>query len=295
MNLINSHRAFASEIPILVIDDDSTDTEQISVLHDLADIDGIEVISTRSASHRHGGLYTNMNMALDIAHKRGCRFLNLLQDDMQIVRPVSEDILHVCSLLEATRDALQISLTFRKYLDVKNEPIPSDVPDLYMSQSLNAADTGVIHVARAKESGFVFQNSEREHSAKAKSLGLKNYVYRDPAVAFVPWPIFFRNRERISRRQTSLSHKGPRLISIRGMSPPEVSRLKNRDMGLLPYMEDWCRPQNGYWLAPYNYTSSLSDWGKRIIRSIINGKANRRLIPHVIWTTTSIQVPTKAE
>lgn len=288
-NLVNSHCAFAPEIPILVIDDDSTDPEQLHVLDDLLEVSGIEVISVRSADHRHGGLYPNMNMALNIAHERGFRFLNLLQDDMQIVRPVSEDLMYVCSLLEATKDALQISLTFRKYLDVKSEPQPAAIPDLYMSRTLQAADTGIIHVARAKERGFSFLWSEREHSALAKSLGLKNYVFRDPAISFVPWPIFFRNRQTITRRRITVNRETSDFISIRAMSSIEVIALKNRDVGILPYMEDWCRPNKRYWLAPYSYTNSFRDWGKRIIRSVIDGKWNARLVPHLIWSTTAVR------
>ncbi|WP_157132298.1 glycosyltransferase [Roseobacter sp. AzwK-3b] len=290
-NFVRSHQECAPEFNLLIIDDASTDPDQIKILDDFRKQDGIEVMTAYGASHRHGGLYQNMNEALAIAGRRGYQFMNLFQDDMQIVRPATDDILKACGILDMIKHGLHINLTFRKYLDVKNEPKICDVANVYRSQNLQVSDTGLIHVKRAISSGFIFQESERAHSALAVQLGFKGYVFRDPVCAFVPWPIFYRNKKKTKIAPLGTIRKTSNVKFIRTISPDEIISLKARDIKTLPYMEEWCRPANSYWLAPYNYTNSLRDWGKRIVRSAMDGKLNWRIIPHLISPSTPVQTP----
>lgn len=290
-NFVNSHLVHTPDISLLIIDDASDDHAQLSYLKSIQKKERIEVLYAEGRAHRHGGLYTNMNRAIDVAYAKGYCFINLLQDDMQLVRNATNDMIHACNILNNEERALQISMAFRKYLDVKTEPRTCEVPDVYLSQTLHAADTGILHIPRAKSLEFRFQSSEREHSARAQSLGLINYVYRDPAVAWVPWPIYYRNRKSKHPRGGALLARKDHFRAIRTMSEEEVERLKSRNIDRLPYLEDWCRPDKGCWIAPYNYTNSLYDWSRRIGRSIVQKGVTRRSVPRLIRHDTPISCP----
>lgn len=277
-NIVRSHCDCAPGFRLLIVDDASTEPAQISGLIEFGNLPGVEVIAAVGGAQRHGGLYRNMNDALSLAAERGYRFLNLLQDDMQFVRPAATDLLRACSTLDSVHNGLHISLGFRKYLDVRNEPKTCDVPDVYRSQNLQVSDTGILHVERATKAGFTFQNSEREHNELALNLGFAGYVFRNPLVAFVPWPVYFRNRK---QGGSGFGMRRTKLVPIQMMSEVDIQRLRDRSIEDLPYMEDWCLPASGYWLKPYNYTSSKSEWARRILTSFKQGVKFKRCRPGI--------------
>jgi glycosyltransferase involved in cell wall biosynthesis len=81
-NCVESIRRNLPFAEVKVYDDNSTDPETVAVLHSL----GLPVLRPEgSVTGRHGGLYANMNRALDEA---GTGLILFLQEDMQLVRPV---------------------------------------------------------------------------------------------------------------------------------------------------------------------------------------------------------------
>ncbi len=94
-NCVDSVLENLPDATISIYDDNSDDSETLDYLKLLGD----KVKSSRAENtSRHGNLYKNMQIALDNSTKR---FLVLLQDDTQIVRPVSSfDLANIRKIFE---------------------------------------------------------------------------------------------------------------------------------------------------------------------------------------------------
>ncbi len=90
-NCIKSLDSMFPESDLVVFDDDSTHQNQLTMLDQLeaADIRVVRVTRDPNKS-RHGTLYRNMNLALQMATQLQYAYVQLVQDDMQIVMQDSD-------------------------------------------------------------------------------------------------------------------------------------------------------------------------------------------------------------
>ena len=86
-SMVDSWFEFFDEGDLLIVDDNSTDPDLVAYLDSLKkDGVNVEIMDKQSQyGHVHGGLYENMDFAVDYARTRGYEYIYFLQDDLQFL------------------------------------------------------------------------------------------------------------------------------------------------------------------------------------------------------------------
>jgi hypothetical protein len=244
-----------------IYDDGSDDPATLAVLTRFA---GLVVPAPGGTRSKHGGLYGNMQAALEAC---STRFLLFLQDDMQIVRPVTGgDAADICAIFDADPQRAFLSPTFVKgeRRDLARQllaPLPGlpalgmtlDAPPDLWAQRYAYGDVAIADVGRLRRAKWRF--AERENLSRAAAAAR----FSDMPFMMVPFAFFcpevpvFRARHRglaaaIARRVT-----GPGIKGFRDMTAPEVARLRAIPAGTLPVAEDYLTTTRPVVRRPFVY------------------------------------------
>lgn len=230
---------------VRIYDDDSEEADIQEFLSENAELLGAR--SDRLES-KHGGLYANMQNALDAAEED---FLIFMQDDTQIVRQIDDaDLQAIKAAFEAYPTAAFVSVMFLKgerkgrYKRVlRTDP----QNNLYHSKSLQKGvaqsyyDVVLCHVPRLRAAGWQFRNTEVANMDQALSLFGEMPILRNPFMFFCPEVPFFRDRKQSYAARLAAARRKEHAV-FHDMTDQEVARLKSRDLGRFPYAEDWLNP-----------------------------------------------------
>lgn len=247
---IASIEACVSGAQVIIIDDGSDDPRTLAQLEYLSS--KYRVLGpTRSSDEeiKTGGLYSNMNLALNIAEARNERRALFIQDDMQLVRTVTgADCLFIDGFFDANPGAIQIQPCFRRreslsrlvscaFLD--NSGSAFFLPSIAEKGKDNFSATGVFDIKRVRDFLGEFSVGEGRNSFRCRSLGIKKGLAAYPFMSWLPYPPSFRGRRRSIIHRSMEFFGGAGFHPIDMMSDDDSQRLLHRQPVTLPVVEDW--------------------------------------------------------
>jgi hypothetical protein len=261
-NCVESVRRNIPGARIRVHDDASDDPAQIAYLESL----GAEAVRRTAAEKaRHGGLYANMTAALAGAEHE---HILMLQDDMQVVRPVgSDDLDRIHALFAADPARAFVGPLFMKAERMRRfrrELCPDRRARAYVSppghprdakHCLSYFDVHLAHVGRLRAAGWVYDAAgEGPIAARARELFGPMPVMADPIAFFCPEVPFFRHRDKKTiAARIAARFVGQGLKAFHDMTPAEVAALKARDLSVWPVAEDFLTPTDPRTRRPFVY------------------------------------------
>lgn len=250
-NCIRSIEQCAPHCSISVFDDRSNDPATREILERIASKHPVVYPDSDSTGEsKHGGLYNNMQAALDQSGEEG--MVCFLQDDMQLVRSLAEaEVDAIGKYFAHHPEAGFIRPVFFKLSDQKeNEPVTRYLPSARMywvdrfQRSAGAAysDVFVAPVKRLRAVDWKFLPREKYNEQQARRMFPQMAYLRDPFVAWLPNPPTYRGRRQTLGLSLAQRRHHSGFYPFRIMSPQERSLFLDRDPARLPYAEHFLRP-----------------------------------------------------
>ena len=267
-NCVDSVRRNLPQARISIYDDNSSEPPMLAYL---ASIDATVVRSDKTDENRHGGLYGNMQRAMDMAQGK---YLLLLQDDTQVVRPVDTgDLAEMAAVFERNQRRAFLCVLFMKAARMRRfrrELAPDSAENLYrtppvisdknFARRLAYFDVVLCHVDRLRAQNWAFAPSERENGQNARKLFEDMPVMKAPFVFFCPEVPFFRNRSKTVAARWAERVVGSDLKYYHDLDAATVARLKRRPLKEWPIAEKWLVPSNPKVKRPFVFKDVNARW-----------------------------------
>lgn len=244
-NALHSVHRNLPDARVRIYDDGSEQSEMKQFLSEHSNLIGT---SSKLLDSKHGGLYANMQSALNEAKED---YLIFMQDDTQIARKVEPDDLEAIDrAFDAFPKAAFLSVMFlkgekkRRYKKVLRA---DDDNHLYRSKSLEDGivqsyyDVVLGNVPRLRAAGWKFENTEVANMTLASELFGEMPIMRNPIMFFCPEVPFFRDRKQSFAARILAKRRKINPV-FHDMADEEITRLKRRDLSIFPYAEDWLKP-----------------------------------------------------
>jgi glycosyltransferase involved in cell wall biosynthesis len=275
-NAIDSCRRYAPGVPVCVVDDHSDDADTLAVLGALPE--GVRLLKPHAGEQRrHGGLYANMQMALE---QIDTEWLLFLQDDMQLVRPLeADDAAYIEAFFAAFTDKAFLNPVFLKGQRNRRDRRITRVYDNFAGyyrdypgknnfRGLSYADVVISHAQRLKARGWRFKSSEQENAAQAHELfGLMGFM-ANPFVMFLPQVPVYRGKQKswaVAKAEQWSGSEPKRFVEL----PPEVwQQFKRRPLSQLPVAEDYLQCADSRVRKPYQYSAVNAYWPLRVLHKL---------------------------
>ncbi len=252
-NCVESILRCIPDADIAIFDDNSTDSETCEYLNTISDT--CEVIKPeKEGSIKHGGLYHNMNSALTRFQSR--RLVCFLQDDTQVVRPISpEELTALDKLFDDTEGLGFIHPCFIRGVDLTKRPItPLQGPsaefffrkDTGQSAGIHYSDLVVFRPERLIEAGWQFKQSEPANDQQAKSLfGMMAYMWL-PFAMWLPEVPAYRGKNKTLGLKLAERKKGVGFYPFRIWSEGRAKEIRSVPDQKLPVAEEFleCTPKD---------------------------------------------------
>lgn len=278
-NCIESVQKHCPGVPFTVYDDGSDEPELVEYLNSL----GALVRHMQAANtSRHGGFYTNMQTALDEASTDA---LLLLQDDVQVVRDVTEsDVQAWSAYWENYPDCAFLNPVFMKGVRRTDflryyKPDPQDRVYHWVEDAANPSKDGpvprfymdvcLLNTERLKSVGWRYHSSEFLNGEQAGyhfSHGMPQLP--EPLVFYVPEePVY---RERVKTKGTALAERlaGQTVKRFVSMSTAEAERFRTRDLSVYPFAEDFIRTEDPNVQRPFRFNVYRTHWLARLVNKL---------------------------
>lgn len=239
-NCLNYIKKFAIECDVVLMDDASSEPVTLSVIDRHSQMfKEIFVNRDPKEGKKHGNLYRNIQHMCDYATKRGYRYIFLIQDDMQFVRPLSADILSEYGhLFDADKMLLQVDPRFLRS-GATFEIL--DGGSAYKNKGLTSyADVGIIDLQRLRDSGWKLVEGERPNRDGLAALGYKRIYPRTPVLMHVPFPQRYRNGK--LKRSFLLWNRGK--YGYHGMTDRQIEDMDTRGPSELPFFRKYLTVRN---------------------------------------------------
>ncbi|MBY5994082.1 glycosyltransferase family 2 protein [Ferrimonas balearica] len=263
-NAVASCLRFAEGASVCVVDDNSEDPETCQYLDNLPEGVGLLQPDQKEKS-RHGGLYNNMQSALDSATSEWVLFI---QDDMQLVRPVEQDDLdYIDGFFSTFTDKAFLNPVFLRGRRLKREKRVmrtfDEFPGYYRelpegkakSTGYSYVDAVIGHRDRLRQANWTFEFSERANAAKArKQFGLMG-IMASPFVMFLPQVPVYRGNSKtlaVALAERLSGHEPKRFVD---QDPAHWAQFKSRSLEHLPVAEDYLVCEDDKVVLPYVYNT----------------------------------------
>jgi len=252
LNAVRSFELHAGELELVVFDDNSDDRPTLEALSAIGARHKIFRAPSRVNAPR-GGLYRNMQRALEYGLAHRFKYCLFTQDDIQAVRPLeAEDVDQIRHAFRVTGGVVQVAPRFvgRANFSPDGARYPVDPRHAML-------DVGIFDLGKLASVGWVFKDSEIENSEMARAHGWCRIHMPDPFLAHAPWPRTYWRGKRglvVSVTDWVVGAKAHRFVP---MTPDDVLRLRTRSRKELPKAEDWLAIE-GSALRPWGYMAS--DW-----------------------------------
>jgi len=232
---------------LTIVDDDSTDPETQGVLSDLSSQHAVVTPDRTESQRKHGGLYANMQMMLEMLDSDviWCS----IQDDMQIVRPVSESegaeiaryfadvdkagFLQPAFMKGCNRDT--VSRNTR--LDTESDGYQVD--RLSSSAGAYYSDVHIAKVGNLRDAGWQFQQRESLNEQQARNIFRQQVFLKNPFVAWLPNPPAWRGRRQTFGLRTAQRQNRTGFFPYRELTTEENEHFCHREREQLPFAEDF--------------------------------------------------------
>jgi glycosyltransferase involved in cell wall biosynthesis len=271
-NCISSIEKCVPGADIAVFDDDSYDEYTKQVLDGVSQRHDVLKPGNES-THKLGGLYGNMQSALEYARDR--RLVCFLQDDMQVVRPLTDEeiagfdqcfdanarlaFLHPCFLKGINRDRDQATLHYDPALQAYRRDQTEQSAGQYFSAIL------MTRPQRLLDAGWQFGRSEPVNDRQAREhFDRIGHLYA-PFAMWLPEVPAYRGKRKTLALRLAEKRRGCGLYPYRLLDATSVDELKSRSVDVLPFAEDFLTCENSSLEKPWGYYPMQgSRWLKKL-------------------------------
>jgi len=241
---------------ITVFDDDSDDPETRAILDDIAGRHEVRGTAAASATtHKCGGLYGNMQAALDSAPADS--LLCFVQDDTQLVRPLDEaDFAQIQGFFANDPKAAFLQSAFLLAINrQRNEAITTYDADRYcyyrtsgkQRVGIHFSAISICHTQRLRDAQWEFKPRERDNDEQAATLFGKMGFMRDPFVVWLPNVPAYRGKVKTMALKFAERQRKCGLYPIEYLSQQENDAFRARDaQQALPVAEDYLTLADGH-------------------------------------------------
>lgn len=268
-NCMKSVQACAPELATTIIDDQSSDSATQEVLGAYeSEFRIIRAGDGGEQEYKTGGLYNNMRFAFAEARRRGYAYVLFLQDDMQLVRPITEsDLAGVDAFFQANPKAAELHTCFMKRffatLDEEFAELDSS-SEAYLRPSSYPGFTGfsavgLFHLDRLDALFGDLRQGEYLNNEHAQREGIQMGFSSRPFMMWLPYPISHRGKERNLSLRLVEGLAGCGYYPYRIMSDGEVDAFVNRDLQKKPFAEDWLEPVGLGRVPIWSFAGGLSN------------------------------------
>lgn len=258
---VTSIEKCAPSSPIVIFDDTSNDPHTQEILDGLSQRHTV-ISSGKLSGHKHGGLYHNMQSALE--KMADDELFCFLQDDMQIVRPISEDdINYIHNFFQSYPDSGFLQPTFLKGAtrsrDAELIRYDSEGQVYFREQNKNSAgfyysDICISTASRLRECDWSFETGEPANEVKAKHLFSNRMgLMRDPFIMWLPYAPAYRGKLKTLALKLAEKTRNCGFYPFEIMSNAASEKLKTRSSETLPVAEDYLETINPDLKKPWIY------------------------------------------
>jgi glycosyltransferase involved in cell wall biosynthesis len=247
---------------IVIFDDQSEDPytrevlEQVSARHVVAS-------AGDDQGHKHGGLYSNMQAALESLEKD--EVICFLQDDTQLVRPLSEvdhGFISQCFIKVPSLGFLSpvffrgVSAWGRGLGEVDYD---ADMKLFFRRASKRSAgiyysDIFISTSERLRSNGWRFEVGEPENEVQAKAKFSAMGYLKCPFAMWLPNGPAYRGKKKTLALRVAERSRSCGFYPFRYMTEDEVRYLRSSPVPVLPVAEDFLELRNGHQLTkPWIY------------------------------------------
>lgn len=263
-------------IAITVLDDGSNDPETRAILSEL----GVEVVHPAAAqSGRHGGLYANMNWAVETCT---ARYLMFLQDDMQVVRDMgpgdwadiatyfdadpTHAFVHPCFSLGKSK--LRARTEYKPWPSFRGYQNDNGTADQSDRSRRWVYDVVIADVAKLRDTNFTFGPTERDNARNAAARFAPMLHYADPFACQLPQvaTLRFGRRTLGARLSEALSGQAPKLFHP--MTGDAVAALKSAPLRRIVMADDVLCPVDPRVKRPFLHKGVNARWYTRALNKI---------------------------
>jgi glycosyltransferase involved in cell wall biosynthesis len=248
-NCVESIERCAPGSGIVVYDDQSDDPETKRILDEIARRHEVRSSADRTSREQHGALYANMQSAIESVPDD--RILFFIQDDTQLVRPLTPDdedfirgyfknhsragFLSPVFQKRITRQSTLNRFQYNRDRGVYNYEYRSrkKVAGVYYS------DVSITMSSRLREINWKFLAGEYANELQAKANFLEmGYLYA-PFVMWLPNPPAYRNKKKSLAFRIAEKINKAGFYPYKTMRETDIERLKNRAPSQVPIAEDF--------------------------------------------------------
>lgn len=250
-NCLASIRRHCPDFNTVLADDQSDDPTTMRVIENHKSwLKHIYVSTESKAGRRHGNLYSNIQHMCAYAIKEGYRYLFMIQDDMQFVRPFDDRVREEYANLFEFETVLQVDPRFlRKSGTIIIHPDMRAYSFAEDDYRRSYADVGILNLEIIDQLKWKFLDTEWDNK---KSLSRKGYLRVfpfTPIMMHVPFPKkYWRGRKKM------------RLFPIRrgkysyyDMNKIEIKSMDSRKISEIPYYKEKLRTKNMYFSKIYYF------------------------------------------
>lgn len=275
-NCVASIEHCAPGFPIRIFDDHSTDAETRSVLDDLAQRHRVFYPNVEGEQTKHGGLYANMQNAFAISADDD--LVCFLQDDTQLVRPVTEEDMrrfeHFFTIsakpcfiqpafLHGRNRKKDNSLTrYNHELDVYH------VDRLKNSAGAFYSDICLFRVGDLRKVGWQFVQREAGNERQARERLAQMAYWRDPFVVWLPNVPAFRGKKSTLALRLAQRLRRSGFYPLDYLSAEQNRVFVERPVSAFPYAEDFLQVRNGPISQPWIYYPLQGSTALKLLNSV---------------------------
>ena len=274
---------------VIIFDDNSTEAEAIRYLSKARSFCRV-VGPEKEGFIKHGGLYHNMNTALKLCADKP--LVCFLQDDTQIVRPVSDEELgEIENLFSKARGLGFLHPCFIRGVAHKKQPVtPLEGPassffyrqDTGQSAGIHYSDLVMFKPERLLEVDWYFRQSEPENDRQAKALfGMMAYMWL-PFAMWLPEVPAYRGKQKTVGLRLAEQKKQVGFYPFKIWTSEAVTTARSKvGPTVLPIAESWleCVPPDPPKPWTYNPLTGLSFYKQLNNIEVILRRWIRRLFP----------------
>lgn len=252
----------APDHPLTVIDDASDDPETLQALEAIARRHEV-VTSTSLSDHKHGGLYENMQAALDRSPEE---LLCFLQDDTQLVRALEpRDEVELRQAFAAREDLAFVSPCFIRGIALKHRQDRDFRFDTATglwywhpqkrSTGAHYSDVVIAHRPRLREAGWRFLAGESANDRQAAERFTRMGHMHLPFAMWLPNVPTYRGKRKTLALRWAERRRGCGMHRLRLLNAGEIATLREetRAGGRLPLAESMLEPEGGRLAEPWRF------------------------------------------
>jgi len=246
-NCVASIERCAPTCAITIFDDDSDDDTTLAILDDIGDRHDIVRPPPSDQAGKHGGLYANMQTALE--RLDGSGEVCMLQDDMQVVRELgAADFDAVERYFDDFGDAGFLQPAFLKGCNRKSDTdltrVDAETGGYFVDRFQRSAgawysDIHVMRPDRLRDAGWTYMHREALNEQQARTHFRQMLHLRDPFLMWLPHVPAWRGKTRTWALRRGEKITACDLYPFQILGDDENARFVGRSTDVLPFAEDF--------------------------------------------------------